>query len=242
MQVMIKYSNEELKKIKQWFPKLNYYEGDNKIIGNFIISPCRYQKVEIDTKLSEWQIKPCDINCNDRIVGDFLIQLEFNNRDGQGYPKVYEISEKIENLAKELGKPIIDLHLYPKDKRCCLGIKIELRHTLSEFILYDVYPYFVWQAYYSQYKKVPPCGEYSHGKEGLKEAIQDYEKTMTSVKKKRRNEQCLCNSGQKYKNCCLEKDKVKRHNLSIAKTRLHKMEKYEKSHIKKNKQIKKIKI
>ena len=234
---MIKYSNEEFKKIKQWFPNLNYYENTKKIIGKIIISFCRYQKKEEGVRLSKWEIAKCDTSCIDYIKNNFLIQIDFNQMDFQGYPKVYEISEKIENLAKALGKSIIDLHLYPKDKSCCLGINIEPSTTLSDFILYDVYPYFVWQAYYSQYKKIPPCGEYSHGVKGVMEAVQDYKETMTSVNKIRVNETCPCKSGKKYKNCCLEKDKRKRHNLCIAKTRLHRMEKYEKSHIKEDKNM-----
>ena len=209
---MIKCSDEEFNKIKKYFPDLDYNSSNQEIFGKLIIPPCRYEKIE-----KKWIIKPCNTNYDDYITGEYLILIKLN--ESIKCSKVYEISEKIETLAKELNKPVNDLHLYPQDKNCCLGIFIESITSLSEFIIHRVYPYFVWQAYYAKYKKTPPCGEYSHGKKGYEEAIQDYEKNITSLQKIGRNEKCPCQSGKKYKKCCLEKDEQKKFSLHSFKKR-----------------------
>ena len=37
-------------------------------LGNLIISPCCYRKIERSTQLSRWKIKQCDISCKDHIL------------------------------------------------------------------------------------------------------------------------------------------------------------------------------
>ena len=115
-----------------------------------------------------------------------------------GWPKVFETGGRIEKLAAKIGKPIIDQHVYPNDNSCCLGIDFNTQITLQEFILNKVYPYFVWQAYFDKYRKIPPCGEYSHGGKGFAEYKQD-------LKDIGRNDPCICGSGKKYKKCCIDK-------------------------------------
>ena len=107
---------------------------------------------------------------------------------------------------------MIDLHIYPSTKACCLGIRITPCRSLSEFFFEDVYPYFVWQAYFDKYRKIPPCGEYSH-KNGLKEAESDFKQEITSVKKLGRNFPCPCGSNKKYKKCCMDNDEIKKTDL-----------------------------
>lgn len=208
MQTMIEYSQEEFDKAKTWFPGLDYYPDDNRILGSLAISAC-YYKEKKSKNLITWEIEPCNTDHSECITGKYLIEIDLDQESE--YPKVYEIGEKIERLANELEKRVIDLHLYPQDKRCCLGINFDPGTSLSEFILYDVYPYFVWQAYYYKYRKLPPCGEYSHGITGWKEAREDYKKKIESYKDKivgkiGRNKPCLCGSNKKYKKCCLSQD------------------------------------
>ena len=215
MQLMIKYSKEEFDNVKKCFQDLEYLPDHNKIIGKIIIGPCHYIKKEIVQGRFQWIIKPCDEDQAGMITGEYLILIDLNLKgDCNTGAKVWEVGEKIERLAKSLGKPLMDLHLYPQDKSCCLGIKIEDQQiSLSSFILNEVYPYFVWQAYYAKYEKVPPCGEYSHGKKGLEEATQDYKSGMVSVSNLGRNEKCPCGSIKKYKKCCLGEDQRKKSSL-----------------------------
>ena len=213
MQIMIQYSKKDFEQVKEYFPGLNYSPDDQKIMGELVISPCRYHKDPNNIQLSEWKIVPCASNCDDYIEGRYLIQIDFHQIDPQGYPKVYEIGDRIESLAKQLNKKLVDLHLN-HDKSCCLGIFFEPINSLSQFILSYVYPYFVWQAYYAKYKKIPPCGEYSHGKTGRQEAVQEYKQNIVALNKIGRNEQCPCKSGKKYKKCCLRKDEAKKLHLN----------------------------
>ena len=215
MQLMIKYSKEEFDNIKKYFPNLEYLPNNNQIIGKIIVGPCHYIKKESVEGRFQWIIEPCDENQTDVVMGEYLILIDLRQKGGWGIEaKVWEISEKIEELAENLKKPPMDLHLYPKDKSCCLGIRVENRQiSLSGFILNEVYPYFVWQAYYAKYRGVPPCGEYSHDKEGLKEAVRDYKSNMVSASNLGRNEKCPCRSGKKYKKCCLGEDQRKKSSL-----------------------------
>ena len=195
---MLRYSDSELEEIKKNFPdsKINYNKNKNRLYMELKITPRCY--VEDKTQLFGWAIKACNKNQKESVDdGKYFIVIMLENR------KVFELSEKIEQTAKELGKSNLDLHLL-EDKSCCLGINIEEPKLLSEFVLQDVYPYFVWQAYYAKYKKVPPVGEYSHGSKGIKEAEHDHKQTMVLPNKAGafRNKLCPCGSGKKYKKCC----------------------------------------
>lgn len=230
MQTLIEYSQKEFDKVKTWFPRLDYFPRDKTIVGRIDIGPCRYIEKQCGN-LTEWEIEPCNQNALECISGDYLIEVDLKQKNGNGYPRVFEIGEKIERLANKLGKRVIDLHLYPQDKRCCLGINIA-RTSLSEFILYDVYPYFVWQAYYYKYRKVPPCGEYSHEITGLKEATEYYKKKNEYYKgkivgKTGRNKPCPCGSNKKYKKCCLSKDEKYDRKANSTQLKIREIEKME---------------
>ncbi len=212
--MMIKYSKKEFNNIKKYFPNLEYLPDRNQIIGEIIVGPCHYIKKETIQGRFQWIVEPCDENQTDVVMGEYLILIDLNLEGNWGMgAKVWEVGEKIERLAKSLDKSLMDLHLFPQDKSCCLGIKIEKQQILlSDFIFNEVYPYFVWQAYYAKYRRVPPCGEYSHDK-GKEEAVQDYKNTMTSVPTLGRNEKCPCGSRKKYKKYCLHEDKKKKIHL-----------------------------
>ena len=211
---MIEYSNAVFFEIKKYFPELEYSAEFNKIFGKISVGPCHYKKITSAANLLSWEINPCDEKQSDAIVAEYIILIDLNKKDyHNNSPMVWETSEKIQNLAKEMNKSSIDLHVYP-DNRCCLGIRInEEELSLSNFIFEDVYPFFAWQGYFAKYKKEPPCGSYSHGKKGLDEALQEHKNSISSLAKRGRNEPCPCNSGKKYKKCCLHGDQEKKHSL-----------------------------
>ena len=79
---------------------------------------------------------------------------------------------ELDDWRRSSANKIIDLHLYPNDGSCCLGIFSKREdETLSEFVINKVFPYFVWQAYYEKFEKIPPCGEYSHDRQGVREFV-----------------------------------------------------------------------
>lgn len=164
-----------------------------------------YQKRQGKNRKYTWEIISCplDENC---IHDYYEIKILLDSSVKNGWPKVFETGGRIEKLASQTGQKVIDLHLYPNDKSCCLGICVNPNITLTAFIYNIVYPYFVWQAYYHKYKKVPPCGQYSHGRKGIEECLQQLETIG-------RNDKCICNSGKKYKYCCI-------HNETAIKSRL----------------------
>ena len=215
---MIEYSPEELEKAQSWCPEISYCQDKNSIVGTLRISPCHYKKKSYPKSPGRnpiWEILQGKDNQGRCTTGEYSIEINFDQKDSwyPWYPKVYELSGKIEKLAAELGMQTTDLHLYPQDDACCLGISINPVDSLSEFVLHVVHPYFVWQAYYAQHEKVPPCGEYSHGTKGHTEAISDYEETITSISKFGRNKRCPCERGKNYSDCCWHEDKEKKQNL-----------------------------
>ena len=188
MQAMILYNKQDFLLLENDFPDL-YYDAENNIVkGELSFSAC--YKNEGKKGKDKWMIFPCSDE-KDCFQGYYEVAIYLNN----SVPIVYETSKKIQKLAEKLGRPYADLHLYG-DNRCCLGLGINTNLSLSTFIKNWVYPYFVWQSYFTKYNKVPPCGEYSHEMEiARKEYLND-------IKNLGVNDICSCGSGKKYKKCC----------------------------------------
>ena len=186
---VIEYSSVEMEEIQRHFPDLYY---DNGSIRGEISFSARYDFSDRKKK-NKWTITNCSSG-EDCIQDVYEIEILLN-----GQPKVFEVGGRIKKLAKEIGRPIIDLHLVPEDESCCLGLfLINEGETLSDFVVNKVYPYFVWQAYFEKFRKIPPCGEYSHEKRGIQEFWAD-------VFDIGRNDRCPCGSGRKFKICCAPK-------------------------------------
>ena len=200
MQTMIKYDPQKFKEIQISFPNLYYEKGGNSINGELDFY-ARYHKIDKKKRKINWKIVPCSSG-NDCFHGCYEIKILLSSTQHE-WPKVYETSGKIKKIAQETNKEEIDLHLDPSDSSCCLGICINPNISLNFFIFNIVYPYFVWQAYFSKYRDIPPCGEYSHGTKGIQECLQ-------RLNKHGKNEPCICGSRKKYKECCFQnKDAIK---------------------------------
>jgi hypothetical protein len=187
----IAYEHNDFSLLNNIFPDLYYDEKSNTIKGELSFS-AHYKNTEKKGN-SRWKIFPCttEKSC---LKGYYEIEIDLNT----DMPTVYETSKKIQNLAKKLGKSNNDLHLYDNHK-CCLGVYIDTNILLSKFIINHVYPYFVWQAYFEKYCKVPPCGEYPHNRE--KAEIEYLVDRFNSFKNLGANDPCPCKSGKKYKRC-----------------------------------------
>ncbi len=188
---MIKYCCKDFQKVQQCFPNLFYDKKGNYIKGEIEFS-ARYEKIKSKRGIP-WDIVFCSSG-KGCIQDCYEIKILLNNQNP--LPRVFEIGGRIKELAVKRSRKIIDLHIN-YDESCCLGVRINSNIALSSFILNKVYPYFVWQAYFDKYGKMPPCGEYPHNKS---EALKEFEKERH---KSGRNDLCPCGSGEKYKNCCL---------------------------------------
>ena len=206
MQTMIKYDPQEFKKIQELFPNLFYDKRDNSINGELDFY-ARYQKNDKKNRKINWEIVLFSAG-NDCFHGYYEIKILLSNAQ-HGWPEVFETSGKIKKIAQETNKEEIDLHLYPSDGSCCLGICINPNISLSAFIFNIVCPYFVWQAYFSKYRDIPPCGEYSHDTNVKQEFSQDLDN-------RGRNELCICGSGKKYKKCCLPNKETIKNKLIVG--------------------------
>lgn len=189
----IEYTPAEMEKIQRRFPGLYYDKG--AVRGEISFS-ARYE-LSGRKKKKKWIITNCSSG-KDCIQDVYEIEILLN-----GKPKVFEVGGRIKKLAKKIGRPVVDLHLFPEDESCCLGIfLINERETLSDFVINKVYPYFVWQAYFEKFRRIPPCGQYSHGEQGK----QEFWKYVSDIG---RNDPCPCGSGLKFKICCHSKIKGK---------------------------------
>ena len=188
IQLVIEYSDTELKAINIWFPNLFYKKGE---IRGEIDFKAEYKRSG-SKKNTYWEIVPC--SSGDGCVQDvYEIEIDLHIYP----PTVFETAGRIKRLAEKLSKQVIELHLNSNDGSCCLGIFSEREgEKLSEFVINKVFPYFVWQAYYEKFEKIPPCGEYSHDRQGVREFVR-YKANLG------RNQLCSCGSGKKYKFCCL---------------------------------------
>jgi len=195
---MIRYDAQEFEKIQLVFPNLYYDKKDNAIKGELDFSAC-YEERPRKRGIDRWKIVPCSSGSN--CLHDCYEIIILLDDTQEGWPKVFEIGKRISRLAREVGKEIIDLHIYPHDNSCCLGICISSNIMLYDFVLNRVYPYFVWQAYFERYRRLPPCGEYSHDEKGYQELMQDLRQVS-------RNDLCFCDSGKKYKRCCINNEQA----------------------------------
>ena len=152
------FSTTEMEKIQKYFPNLIHENG--KIKG--VIEFQAMFKHTKRRKKNPWEVIPCSSGAK-CIKDSYTIEIHLSDLS-LGYPKVFEVGGRITNLARELDKPIQDLHLYPQDGSCCLGIfSSNQSETLSAFVINKVYPYFMWQAYYEKFEEIPPVGEHPHG-------------------------------------------------------------------------------
>jgi hypothetical protein len=161
-----KYSPEDFQKVKDRFPYLEYYPDEKCVKGKFFVSG-RYEKNE--NGLWDIVLVP-ESHSEDSFAKEYSILINLNNG-----VKVYETSGEIIRTADKYGKPKVDLHLFADDS-CCLSFSLSCcpwEMSLSEFIIYGVYPYFSWQAYYAKFGKCPPCGEYPHNWEDAKKEFLD---------------------------------------------------------------------
>ena len=195
----MKLSDDEIKWLELHFPNLQYDENSERITGELDFCAAydnESRKVLISNLLDETESLIQDV---------FEIEICLSDIDMNGWPKVYEVGKRHCKIAQEQHIDIIDLHIYPEDNRCCLGIKHadNLPFRIEPFFHERVIPFFYRLAYVEKFGietlKNDSWEEYSHGDEGIREYLAEilyYAKCNPG-----RNELCPCNSDKKFKIC-----------------------------------------
>ena len=117
------------------------------------------------------------------IAAQFVIDIELNAKDHNGWAKVYDIGKRYQSIAKQYQIQEADLHFYP-DGHACLGLTYpwDPPLTLRHFVAGLVEPFFYRLAYVDIYglsaARADLWPEYSHGEAGLREHQQDVRRGM----------------------------------------------------------------
>ena len=108
------------------------------------------------------------------LSANFAVSIGLADKDGYGWPKVYDAAGRYRAIAKRYGVPVADLHFY-QDGHACLGLPYpgEGAFTVRSFVASMVEPFFYRLAYVDLYGLAAArhdlWGEYSHGKAGILE-------------------------------------------------------------------------
>ena len=207
----MKIPEREIKWLETNLPTLQYDPNFSKVTGELRFCAAH------DNDAGKLEIGEHTKTMNRFIRDAFKIEIHLGNLDGNGWPKVYEVGGRHNQIAKKYNVPIIDLHFHPDDDSCCLGIKYGgiRSFRIKEFFLELVIPFFYRLSYTEEFgienSSKDLWEEYSHGKKGHEE----YKIDILNIAKQRpdRNDLCPCGSRKKYKNCHL--DEVK----SVSRTR-----------------------
>ena len=154
--------------------------------------------------------------------------------DENRYPYFTETEGRLETYAQEVGKPLMDLHIFPETEEFCLGHPVsilaimEQNSSIQNFFERLLIPYLYYHSYWQKYG-IEPWRGLRHGDAGILEGLADFkhelnnwgsiglscaylsDKTrleiyqyLVSGLEIRRNNPCFCGSGKKVKDCCKE--------------------------------------
>ena len=84
-------------------------------------------------------------------------------------PYVWEVGKYLENRAKEMGRPLVDMHVYPRGEHICMGTSISMQRIIEQhkslrkkFIegVFDnlIIPYFYYHTYWREHGCEPWLG------------------------------------------------------------------------------------
>ena len=197
----MKITDSDVEWLKSNFPNLYYEASSQKILGELDFCAVYDQesgKVTI-SNLTE---------ATDFLIQDvFEIDIYLDDLDMNGWPKVFEVGGKYHRIAEKCEVPIIDLHIYPHNRACCLGLKYRdsQRLCIKDFLDELVIPFFYRLSYTDKFgidrARKDLWGEYSHGPKGQ---IEHFLEIMDIVRRDPgRNAPCPCGSDKKYKRCHL---------------------------------------
>lgn len=126
----MKISNDEIQWLKVHFPNLQYDEKSQKIVGELDFCAAyddKSQEVIIGNLADGTKLLIRDV---------FEVEICLGDLDMNGWPKVYEVGKRYQEIAENCNSEIIDLHINPEDNSCCLGIIVKSRNN---FTFYEIY-------------------------------------------------------------------------------------------------------
>ena len=195
----MKITDKEIEWLELYFPNLQYEADSQRIAGKLDFCAA------YDNESGEVIVGDSARQEEGFIRGNFEIEIDLKTFDANGWPRVYEVGDRHRQIAKECNIAIIDLHFYPNDGMCCLGIQYGDRRNFSirSFLPELVIPFFYRLAYTENFgiaaSRNDLWGEYSHGEEGLTEYLTEL--SIFAKQNPGRNDLCPCGSGKKYKRC-----------------------------------------
>ena len=198
----MKITDDEVKWLKLNFPTLQYELSLSKITGELRFCAA------YDNEAGNLEIGEHARGMNHFVRDTFEIEICLNNLDRNGWPKVYEIGGKHYRISRKCNVPIIDLHFYPDDDSCCLGLNYGGNRNLriKGFLIELVIPFFYQLSYTAKFgieaSSKDLWGTYSHGGQGHIEYLDDIMKIAEC--RPSRNSLCPCGSGKKYKKCHID--------------------------------------
>ena len=196
----MKLSRSDISWLATTFPDLVYKPEENQIVGKL-----RF-RAAFD---KEWgELKWGDIHdytgMDTYLSDSFEIRIDLSSSGLGGWPKVYEIGGRCQEIATLNGCELIDLHLFT-DGACCVGLRLtsEPDLTLQRYIYDLVLPFFYRLSYTGLFgleaAREHLWGEYAHGDAGEIEYIAELIRLGNTNPQLR--DPCPCGSGKTYRLC-----------------------------------------
>ena len=224
----MRLSANDIDWLRSCFPSLVYELEAQKIAGELSFCAC-YEKITGKVKIESFERDEAIRNSDSFLCDVFEVEilLDAESVGSNGWPKVYEVGGRCKLIAEKCNVGLNDLHFYPEDGACCLGIRRsqERNLTIKRFIYERVVPFFYRLSYTDRFgidaARKELWGEYSHGDEGFRE----HEKEMLNLARRNlgRNSPCPCGSGVKYKKCCLDEVQAVERDVRLSRPRAGRM-------------------
>ena len=228
----MKIGLHEIEWVRKHYPGLRVKNG-NTIVGilrfRAKMKPRSKPPLLVPPVIQIWHESPCSTQGKHYLEDRFEIEGYF---DGNSIPHFKETGGRLEARARKIGKPVIDLHVFPNTKELCLvhpvGISaiIKQDNSIRNFFEILLIPYLYYHSYWQIYGMEPWRG-LKHGDAGILEGLVDFkyeldsrdsieltyrylsDKTRSEIAKClksgseiKRNDMCFCGSGKKVKHCC----------------------------------------
>ena len=199
---------DDIRWLRGKFPNLRYDAGRRRIEGELDFC-ASYDKLSGKLMIERDGRNDAIRQSSSFIADVYEVEFHFDSQSlgANGWPKVFEVGGRRERIAQKCAVQTIDLHFYPNDDSCCLGIRYtrDKSLTIRRFIDELVIPFFYRLSFVEGHGLAAArhyiWREYPHGEQGR----ETHRMQMLEVAKTThgRNKPCPCLSGRNYKNCCL---------------------------------------
>lgn len=179
-----------------------------------------------------WHERPCSAQGRFYLEDHYEIEGFF---DENWCPYFKETEGRLETYARKIGKPLMDLHVFPETKELCLGHPVsilaimEQKISIQNFFERLLIPYLYYHSYWQKHG-IEPWRGLNHGDAGILEGLADFKhelnnwssiglsyahlsdqirleiyQCLVSGLEIGRNNTCFCGSEKKVKDCCKDR-------------------------------------